>query len=296
MSILITSILWFGLIVICQNQSVKLNSRFHRIANGIFFNPNSYPFVVGLKIVLSDKKVDYCTGTLLSPLYVLTAAHCISTFKSVEVFRSGPKINFENIRTVVEFTKHPNYNEFSMIADLCLMKMNRPFENINNYAKLSQNFKVIPNRKSLDCVILGIGKQTVGFPKKGAQLAMVKVNYGPNACLLPSDNTIVSNAIKESWKFFLCPEPNSSMACVGDSGGALICQDFLLGVTSHAYYYLPGMSHQEMNCGDSRVQTRYVFVNKYLKWIQNIALNEAPNLKYNSIILILFLKIISFLK
>lgn len=64
------------------------------------------------------------------------------------------------------------------------------------------------------------------------------------------------------------------MACIGDSGGALVCQGYLFGVTSHGYNYFPGMSHiNKTECGDTRVQTRHIFIYKYRNWVDNI-INE----------------------
>jgi len=60
------------------------------------------------------------------------------------------------------------------------------------------------------------------------------------------------------------------MACIGDSGGALVCRGLLFGITSHGYNYYPKTSHLETECGDIRVQTRHVFVSNYRKWINDV--------------------------
>lgn len=74
------------------------------------------------------------------------------------------------------------------------------------------------------------------------------------------------------------------MACIGDSGGALVCQGFLFGVTSHGYNYYPGMSDiKTTECGDTRVQTRYIFIYKYQKWMDNIIYvhGSSTTINYN---------------
>lgn len=58
-------------------QSNKNHRRVNRIANGEPLDQDDYPYVVGLKIENSHGESNYCTGTLVSPIFVLTAAHCV---------------------------------------------------------------------------------------------------------------------------------------------------------------------------------------------------------------------------
>lgn len=86
----------------------------------------------------------------------------------------------------------------------------------------------------------------------------------------------------------MCPVPNNRMACIGDSGGALMCQGFLFGITSHGYNYYPGMANSRPECGDARVQTRLLFINNYRKWIDSIILTGASStLKCNHLMFVL---------
>lgn len=60
-----------------RSQPTKNKQRITRIANGQPLDQDNYSYVVGLKIGNSDGHINFCTGTLLSPFFVLTAAHCI---------------------------------------------------------------------------------------------------------------------------------------------------------------------------------------------------------------------------
>lgn len=76
----ITIVLFINVIVVFttnQIQSKENYRRITRIANGKQLDNNYYPYVVGLKTERSDGQINFCTGTLLSSLFVLTAAHCI---------------------------------------------------------------------------------------------------------------------------------------------------------------------------------------------------------------------------
>lgn len=53
------------------------NSNTGLVFNGQKYNPEEYPYVVTIKINSRIKMTHgICTGTLIKPLYVLTAAHC----------------------------------------------------------------------------------------------------------------------------------------------------------------------------------------------------------------------------
>lgn len=70
-----------------MNRSLpfKNNRRVVRIANGKQFDEAYYPYIVGLKIEIFDEQTYFCTGTLVSPIFVLTAAHCTHGANSIEV-------------------------------------------------------------------------------------------------------------------------------------------------------------------------------------------------------------------
>lgn len=67
-----------------NSHTTKNNRRTIRIANGEQID-QQYPYVVGLKIEFSMFEIFFCTGSLVSPLFVLTAAHCTPEPSTIEV-------------------------------------------------------------------------------------------------------------------------------------------------------------------------------------------------------------------
>lgn len=72
------------------------NRRVIRIANGEQIDQDYYPYVVGIKINNSNDEITYCTGTLVSPQFVLTAAHCIAESLTTEVTKLNDVIIYFN--------------------------------------------------------------------------------------------------------------------------------------------------------------------------------------------------------
>ncbi|VVC43492.1 Peptidase S1, PA clan,Serine proteases, trypsin family, histidine active site,Serine proteases, trypsin, partial [Cinara cedri] len=203
------------------------------IANGNIYDPAEYPYLIRLEIRISRAKYAICTGSLISASFVLTAAHCthrINNF-SIKVFR--PNTN-ENYATVHRIYEHPYYNPIYGMADVSLLKLAVPFNNVTKYTILSGHPDEFANNTELSCFVLGFGDtgnpnniyKNIGF------ITNVEVKYGSKACKLFSDELI-----KTTWQEFLCSKPDEHMICPGDSGGPLICHGFQYGIASHGYNF-----------------------------------------------------------
>lgn len=72
-------------------------------------------------------------------------------------------------------------------------QINRPFENIINYALISGYPELFANETIQKCVVLGWGKNKFGYPNIKASVASVRVKYGPNACKVPPDKYVLTS-------------------------------------------------------------------------------------------------------
>lgn len=83
--------LWQLIYVILYNQNVSECSEDKGfISGGEIYDPLKYPFVVGIQIRKPRYQISICTGSLISSVFVLTAAHCTyrSSAYDLKVFRS----------------------------------------------------------------------------------------------------------------------------------------------------------------------------------------------------------------
>ena len=92
---------------------------------------------------------EFCTGTLISSTWILTAAHCV-------VEDNGQLLNPSNVRfmigtdarpsntsngprqgtlySVVSIHPHPNYDDDSLINDIALVRLSQPISGVPTYA------------------------------------------------------------------------------------------------------------------------------------------------------------------
>jgi secreted trypsin-like serine protease len=101
-----------------------------RIMNGEDVVEASWSMFVSLRILNSSKHI--CSGTLLSDLYVLTAAHCIKSFSLLEPLdltivagitkHSDPDRYIRNIRQIYT---HPNFTDQAnrFVNDIAILEL-----------------------------------------------------------------------------------------------------------------------------------------------------------------------------
>jgi len=64
-------------VALSKSKSTKHIHKGLIIDNEDMYNVEDYPYVMSLKVFLSNNRIAACTGSLLTELFVLTAAHCV---------------------------------------------------------------------------------------------------------------------------------------------------------------------------------------------------------------------------
>ncbi|KAH6929037.1 hypothetical protein HPB50_022496 [Hyalomma asiaticum] len=239
-----------------------------RIVGGHSSAPGSWPWQVALY-----KEGEFqCGAALVSDQWLVTAGHCFyNTLTSHWVARMGMLRRgtempspFEVVSSISHVVIHPEYVDKGFANDIALLKLDKPVD-FSDYIRpicLPSDGETVRPRHTSFCVAVGWGKLLeVGrlFPDTLQEVPLPVLTTEEcrrRTLFLPLYN-ITENMFCAGY------ERGGRDACLGDSGGPLMCQKVdgrwsLVGVTSNGD-----------GCGRPGRPGVYTKVMRYLPWIHN---------------------------
>ncbi|XP_050060097.1 uncharacterized protein LOC126551256 isoform X2 [Aphis gossypii] len=230
----------------------------------------------------TNRQTLICSGTLISSTFVLSSAYCTSSLmttvksnldgSSLIAYWKTPRNSVKYHRTI-SVHPHPLYNKVTRISDLSLVKLKKPFKHVEHFVGLSP--RTLKSDVELNCVIVGIGA-----PHERGYKVPVRVKYGRTACRIPKSNPSLEFVIGYTWADFLCAEtigPGvTRLPC--DRSDPLLCSSgrHQYGIFSYGYDGTDA-SLATIECGDSAVQGRLLFVNRHAGWISDTMTKEGDD-------------------
>uniref|UniRef100_A0A8C4R4X5 Coagulation factor VII n=1 Tax=Eptatretus burgeri TaxID=7764 RepID=A0A8C4R4X5_EPTBU len=229
-----------------------------RIVGGSVCPPGQCPWQV---LLLNQNGYTFCAGTLLSDLWVLTAAHCALHSPRITV-RVGEhdlrrSEGWEQQVTVQRSIRHPNFDPETYDNDITLLRLAKPVK-FNFHAipaclpdtTLSQNL-LAPGKKG---VVSGWGRLA---ENRGGSPILQRVELptvSSDVCKASTKNLITRNMFCAGY------EQGGQDACKGDSGGPF--------VTKWAdTWFVTGIISWGEGCAERGKYGVYTRVSNYMDWI-----------------------------
>ncbi|ERE86382.1 plasminogen [Cricetulus griseus] len=241
----------------CGKPQVEPKKCPGRVVGGCVAHPHSWPWQISLRTRFSGQH--FCGGTLISPEWVLTAAHCLEKSSRPAFYKVVLGAHEEDIRgsDVQQIEVKQLFLEPTR-ADIALLKLTRPATITNKVipACLPSPNYVVADRTL--CYITGWGDTQGTF---GAGL------------LKEAQLPVIENKVCNRYEYLngrvrsteLCAGnlAGGIDSCQGDSGGPLVCFE-------KDKYILQGVTSWGLGCARPNKPGVYVRVSRFVNWIEGV--------------------------
>ncbi|KAJ2648962.1 hypothetical protein IWW40_003506 [Coemansia sp. RSA 1250] len=241
------------------------NNLIPRIMGGSEVDHSKYPFIVYL---YNQAEKTFCGGSIISNVWILTAAHCIKTASKndILVFVGQGEYNLDTSKgtKVAEINNHPQYNDGTMENDISLLRLESEITG-GDVSTISIDTTDVGDGVKVSALGWGYtepsGTQASHNLKKGDMTTLSKQkcgaidtkftgNNGPRICVAADTGTDT---------------------CPGDSGGPLIREvggkNVLVGITS---FGTAGAGQTiSVNCGGPGMISIFTHANYFKSFIDS---------------------------
>ncbi|XP_034473261.1 trypsin [Drosophila innubila] len=201
---------------------------FGRIVNGVPTTIEAHPYQVSIQTL---KGSHFCGGSLINEDTVVTAAHCMQSYKASEMqvrLGSTERNQGGEVVSVKSFKFHEGYNSELMVNDVAVIKLSSPVRQSAKIRAIELADKTPAS--GTPAVVSGWGTTCFLFCSSPNTLQEVDVKLlQQKECA--SEEYSYGSKIMDTM---LCADGDGDKkdACQGDSGGPLVSLGQLVGVVS----------------------------------------------------------------
>jgi len=235
-----------------------------RIVGGEPAERGDYPWAASIALVRQNGSLfSFCGGSLISPEWVLTAAHCtVQVGHKVILGRLNLTENDGEVHDVVQVINHADYNSDTSDIDIALVKLDSPASQ-TPISVVSKNSNLETPGKPF--TVVGWGLLEEGGMASDRLMEVTLPVVSNQSCQSMYDGTGVN--ITENM---LCAaEPNKD-SCQGDSGGPGMVVD-----SEQDTDRLAGVVSFGIGCARPNFPGVYTRVSKFIDWIDGHIGNET---------------------
>lgn len=233
---------WAFVTIVCLSAINNVGCT--RIIGGRPAREGELPYQVGIRSMATNRL--FCGGSIISPVYVLTAAHCVGMSFADLYIPLPPRVMYvmagqtelkmlpsSTTRNITQVYPHANYTPMTHENDIALLKLQ---SELHLNPKYSINAISMANKTNASgsCLVSGWGIMD-GSKTLNNRLYVIDVPLiNRTKCSRMYDTSEVSVNITDGM---LCSglEGGGKDSCQGDSGGPLVCDGALVGIVSFGY-------------------------------------------------------------
>lgn len=226
-----------------------------RVIGGWDACPSYIPWMVSLQ---TKRGKHICGGCIISPTYVLTAAHCEVSLSGTRVLVGITRLDQANHNKYVvkNMYRPPEYSDgrFPPMMDIMLLELTAPL-NIDPNSIVCLPEKTEQPSLTSECFVTGWGMTNATENELSPVLKQASVS------LISNEECVLYWNVDVNPINICTRKPGSS--CMGDSGGPLICK-------SNDFYKIVGVVSWGSGKCDTGIPAVYTRVRPFLSWINEV--------------------------